>query len=407
MASALPPRQTRPDPAVPQDEPSAPASAPPGRALWQAAASACLKALTRSDKPLAAPLSPAALDARMAAAIALNDTADFSELLAHAALLAAAAPEPGAPPCPKALARALSPDKKYYLELLIAAGASPDAELAPSGSLTPRRPLHAAAANGWSSTVDYLLALGADPAALDPDGRSALILAARAGCPDTAASLIAAGSPLDILDSRKANALVSLTEGFPSGDPLARRSSDTQTYALFNFARPFLPRARLARQLLAAGALVHHPLPLLCLAIRLRDQRLLDALASRGVFVGIIPFAEAKASAPPGSPASAAVSWARYALSVAREDPQIADFLNQAHAEWAQTQASPPEPALALESPREALDDPANDSLSASLAAPGATPASPPAPAARRPSRRILRADSRDQRQPPEAPPHA
>lgn len=339
---------------LPNNEPRA--STPASKPLWKAAAGACFKALlsASSGAPNDAP-GPLALQARLAGAIALDDDAQFERLIALAPPMSSVSGL-AAVALRKTLELALWSDSPRYLDGLLAAGIDPNADIG-LGPAIRGGLLRSACAKSRPGAVALLLSRGADPALPDAQGRSALLLAAAAGCHQSVAALINAKAPLDALDAAGQSALDAPLHGFPSQDPMIEfiqgALADPRLRPALRFARPLAAKARVARLLLIAGAEFRQPLPLLALAIRLRDQRLFDALAARGVGPDAIPFRQAADAAlaedrlaelrSPQSP----VAWARYLRLLAEQDGQIADFMEQAQ----DAPAPIPAPARARASP--------------------------------------------------------
>lgn len=267
--------------------------------------SALAGALRRApDAP--APLAPFdanALDAHLAKLIAANRLEAFADALRGLCLRApsgpSSAPGPLAASLPQAslaLAEALQSPDLAYLDLLLKAGAHPDAlagkQDTHSNPLRGQRLLHRAASLNCPGAIWALMAAGADPALRDRGGRTALIIASASGHRICAEALIETGSPLDSADHSGRSALDCALTHHLRKDPISRaRSSPSE---IDRFAQGLAERAPIAMALLLAGAdagAPNHaprsvgeprPLPYLACALRLQNLSLFRSLLQNG-----------------------------------------------------------------------------------------------------------------------------
>lgn len=378
-----------PESEPPQDSPGPLTRFSPGSSdtLWRRAARACSRAMRQAAPPerelnLRHWSDRLVFDERLRAAISINDAARAQWLLDHFRYQ-----RPENPPldAPKALRLALDPQFRPYLELLLEFNADPNGPVASSGHQDgaapgePSRPLIVAASFGWLSTIELLISRGARLDLRDARGQTALIVAARGGFDECAQALIHAGSPLDTQDATGLGALGRLTQHFPGYEPLLSSSSTHASAS--GYAADWIPRARIARSLLLAGAPIERPEALICLACRLLDQPLADALIQRGA-----PFDALL------SPAAArqAMDWPEHLRTLRLRDPLIDAFAERFETQSARLNPAAPAGDAPAPFPTPA-DEPSPSPAAAAL--PQQTPAPSAAPAAPSPARRPIDPD--------------
>lgn len=387
-----------PDPRFPHPPPP-----PPPRSAWRAlvgSSALALRAAAIAATPgpnLILPPEPGvnelacSFDSSLAAALAHNDARAFEFILAKAL---AERDNPSRPlSLPHALRAAVEPGLGYYLRRLLEAGANPNEILAPkkpSNELPRSHPLlNLAASQDASEAIETLVAAGANPAAIDAFGQTALIVAARLCKPRAALALIRSGCPVGAVDTFNEDALGASLRYFPSDDPLCPHASLSSKLKV----KPMLERlergALIALALLTAGApprpdrpassIVNYPLPPLAAAIRIQNAPLIDALIQAGADARWLLPAEEQARCPGDFGGASHIGGAMAHWVVAmRKDPGLADMVDiaqrVARSHYAFLRMTP---AASL-GPSAASSAPAPESLTTDSPEPPEPPISPP-----------------------------